>query len=314
MNSKDGIIGLIIGDALGVPVEFKSREELEKNPIEKMIGYGTYNKAPGTFSDDSSLTLATIDSIIEHPEIDYEDMITRFSNWYHNGDYTSDGETFDVGHTTVLAISRYNEGVNPLKCGGGYEHDNGNGSLMRILPIAYLINERMSSEDVELIYNVSGLTHNHKRSKIACHLYCQIAVKLLNNDISIKDSINQSIDEILKYYKDDKEFNMERGRFERIFSGEIFDLDMDDIKSSGYVIDTLEAVLWTLANTNSYREALLKSVNLGSDTDTVGAICGGLAGIYYGYDSIPEEWLNTIERKEDILNLLDDFDKTINKE
>lgn len=312
MNSKDGIMGFIIGDALGVPVEFQSRESLEKNPIKEMTGYGTYGKAPGTFSDDSSLTLATIDSIVNHPEIDYEDMMSRFADWYNNSAYTTDGDTFDVGHTTALAISRHNEGKDALKCGGRHGHDNGNGSLMRILPIAYLSNKKMDTEDVKIIYNVSSLTHSHIRSKIACHIYCQIACILLNDkDISIKDGINKAIEYILEFYKDDDGFKREEDNYKRILSHEVYYLNIDDVKSSGYVIDTLEAVIWTLVNTSSYKEALLKAVNLGGDTDTIAGICGGIAGIYYGYDTIPDEWLDTLLCKDKILKLLEKFDNII---
>ena len=128
----DGIIGLAIGDALGVPVEFKSRQEIAENPVVSMREYGTHNQPIGTWSDDTSLTLALIDSIIEKNKIDYVDIMDRFSNWLMYNDYTARGEVFDVGNATSRAIMNYGRGIDPLECGGISEYENGNGSLMRI--------------------------------------------------------------------------------------------------------------------------------------------------------------------------------------
>ncbi|MGN1362925.1 MAG: ADP-ribosylglycohydrolase family protein [Methanobrevibacter sp.] len=312
MKSKDGIMGLIVGDALGVPVEFTKREYLDKYPIKAMVGYGTYHQAPGSFSDDSSLNLATIDSFINFPEINYDDLMGRFTNWYDNGRYTPNNFSFDIGNTTLESIEKYKNGENPLNCGGDGERNNGNGSLMRVLPLAYLIGpkDKLEKGDIEKIYNLSSLTHKHIRSKIACHMYCQIAVKLLNN-MELKEAISEGIDDTVKYYNDNDKFQEEKECFIRIIDKTIFYAEINNIKSSGYVIDTLEAAIWSLINTNSYKEALLKSVNLGEDTDTVAAVTGGLAGIYYGYYNIPSDWVNTIKRKDEILNLLEKFDKII---
>ena len=114
----DGIIGLAIGDAIGVPVEFRSRQELTKAPVVSMREYGTHYQPRGTWSDDTSLTLALMDSIIEKNEIDYVDIMNRFSNWLLYNDYTATGEVFDVGNSTSRAIMNYGRGVNPLECGG----------------------------------------------------------------------------------------------------------------------------------------------------------------------------------------------------
>ncbi|OWT33160.1 ADP-ribosylglycohydrolase [Methanobrevibacter sp. 87.7] len=314
IESKDGIMGLIVGDALGLPVSFLEREELNNSPVKTMIGYGTYNKEPGTFSDDSSLSLATIDSFINYPKIDYDDLMERFRKWHDNGEYTQDKISFDIGNTTLESIEKYKDGEKPLNCGGKGERDNGNGSLMRILPVAYLIGpkEKLEKDDVDKIYKISSLTHDHIRSKIACHIYCQIAVKLLNN-MELNKAISEGIDDTINYYKDNKEFLKEKENFKRIINKSIFNKEVNDIKSSGYVIDTLEASIWSLVTTKSYKEALLKCVNLADDADTIGAVTGGLAGIYYGYSKIPKEWLNTIKGKDKILNFLKKFDKIINK-
>jgi thiamine-phosphate pyrophosphorylase len=165
------IIGLIIGDALGVPVEFKSREYLDAHPVTEMIGYGTYNKPSGTWSDDTSLTLALADSIAASDgNLDYQDIMNRFSRWLYDGDYTSDEEVFDVGNTTRNAINRFSQGVAPIDCGGSGEHENGNGSLMRILPLAFYLDSHdikvLSTDGVSIISDISSLTHAHPISRL----------------------------------------------------------------------------------------------------------------------------------------------------
>lgn len=296
MKVKDGIIGFIVGDALGVPVEFYSRNELEDEPVVDMREYGTYNQPKGTWSDDSSMTIATMTSIINKKGIDYADIMDEFINWKDNAEHTPHGEVFDIGSTTSRGLNRYKEGNSPLSSGGSSTHDNGNGSLMRVLPLAYI-----SGVDYETVENVSSLTHAHERSKIACVLYVEIAKSMLSNEgLSIDEHIENSNEKIREYYKDCEELE----HFKRIFSNDF----SDGILSGGYVIDTIETVIYCLRNTSSYKEAVLKAINFGGDTDTNGAICGGLAGIYYGYDSIPIDWIDAIVKINELLELCERYE------
>ena len=293
MKMKGGMTGLIVGDALGVPVEFVSRQRLMENPVTGMRGEGTYGMPKGTWSDDSSMAIATVQSIVMRNAIDYEDILNEFSLFIHEGKHTQ-YHTFDYGTTTVNAISRFDRGVEPLKCGGTGERDNGNGSLMRILPLAYI-----EDIDYETIENVSALTHAHERSRIACVLYIEIARSMLCNDLEILEHIERSCEKIKDYYAQSAELV----HFERIFEN-----DLDDVESSGYVIKTLECALHCLLTTSSYREAVLKAVNFGNDTDTTAAVCGGLAGIYYGFEGIPSEWVGDIPQIEGVFELCGQFD------
>ena len=297
MKVKDGIIGLILGDALGVPVEFTSRETLQENPVTGMRGYGTYNMPPGTWSDDSSMTIATMASIINKQAIDYDDMMREFLDWIENGKYTQYENTFDFGITTHNGLLNYKNGMNPILCGGTGERDNGNGSLMRILPLAFIPNI-----DYETIENVSGLTHGHLRSKIACVFYVEIAKSMLEEDLSIDEHIKLAGDKIKEHYNDSNELN----HFRRIFNDDLN--DESTISSKGYVISTFESVIYSLKTTDNFKDAVLKAVNLGEDTDTVGAICGGLAGIYYGYDSIPMYWIESIPEINQVLELCERYE------
>ena len=295
MKVKDGIIGFVVGDALGVPLEFKSREELEKNPVAEMRDGGLWEQPKGTWSDDSAMTIATMTSIVNKKEIDYEDIMSEFIKWRYEDEHTnSDAGSFDIGGTTSTALSNYRFGAQALESGCGGEGDNGNGSLMRILPLAYI-----KDIDYETIENISSLTHAHMRSKIACVLYTEIAKSLLENDLEKREHVDLACDKIKEYYKDSDELE----HFERIFSN-----DLDEVTGRIYVVGSLECVIHCFLTTDNYRDAVLKAVNMGGDTDTNAAICGGLAGIYYGYDSIPVDWMEQINRIDEVLALCERYE------
>ena len=298
------IFGGVVGDALGVPYEFLSRKILHEHPITTMDGYGTHNMPPGTWSDDSSLTLAALDSLANG--VDYKKIMDNFSKWYLDSEYTPAGIVFDIGGSTRAAIERYLDGYNPLDCGGIGEHDNGNGSLMRIMPfVLYSNHENLSIEDmVSFIDNASSLTHGHLISKVSCNIYNFICQEIINNrdNLLIDELITKGIDTANTFYK-----NQNLDKFNRILNLEIFDLSEDDINSGGYVLTSLEASLYSVINSSSYKEAILTAVNLGKDTDTIGMITGGLAGLYYGYDNIPSEWIETLINRELIERVCDKF-------
>ena len=194
------------------------------------------------------------------------------------------------------------------------EHDNGNGSLMRILPASiYTISKNKSlDERFKIVNSVSKLTHGHIRTFIACSIYTFIVEEILNEDNSLNDAINKGIKNSVNFFKDKSLCIHELRYFDRILARFIFNLEEDDISSSGYVVATLEAALWALINTNSYSEAVLKAINLGGDTDTTGAVCGSLAGLYYGYDSIPLDWANTLAKKDYIESIVLNFYNSLN--
>ncbi len=299
---RDGITGLIIGDALGVPYEFRTPYEMQQDPCTTMTGnIGTWNKPLGSWSDDTSMTLATMSAISKNNgEINYDDIMKAFVRWIANGEYSCDGDVFDYGQTTLLSISNYINGVPINECGGTQENNNGNGSLMRILPLAW------TSADYETIGNVSGLTHNTDRCRIACSLYVEIARQILDDpqhEHTFCDHVANASELIQEYYKD----NQELKKFQRIFDAD-YSLG---VSSSGHVLNTLECAIYCIREEPSYKDALLRAVNLGNDTDTVGAVCGGLAGIYYGYDDIPVDWINSIYSLDYANTIIDEFEKTI---
>ncbi|MCL2064687.1 MAG: ADP-ribosylglycohydrolase family protein [Candidatus Cloacimonetes bacterium] len=307
MNNKilSGIFGLAVADALGVPVEFKSRDYLRRNPVTDMIGYGTYNQPPGTWSDDTSLTLCILDSL--QNGLDYTDIMQKFLSWYRDAEYTPHGIVFDVGMTTRDAISRFASGVPALKCGGKYDSDNGNGSLMRILPLAfylrakYVENYTENAEVYQIIHNVSSQTHAHPKSLISCGIYLTVADSLFDAK-DLNEGIYKGLFKAEDYYKKPP-FSRDFKHFYKLYNLDFKTLSEEHIDSGGYVVSTLEAALWCLLNTNSYEKCVLKAVNLGNDTDTVAAVAGGLAGLFYGFEAIPEKWINQIHRLDYIEEL-----------
>jgi ADP-ribosyl-[dinitrogen reductase] hydrolase len=298
-KTLSGLMGLCVGDALGVPVEFTSRAELAKSPVTKMLGYGTWNQPPGTWSDDSSLTFCLAESLCRGYSLDA--IAHSFWRWYKQAYWTPRGEIFGIGESTHAVIMRLKQGISPLHAGGISEMSNGNGSLMRILPMAYCHKNLPFGELIQRVHEVSGITHAHRRSQMACGIYISIAVEILKGS-DLPTAYLQGLENIHKIYSSE-EYIREQPHFQRVLSREIAQLSAEKINSGGYVIETLEASLWCLLNTSSYSEAVLKAVNLGGHTDTTAAVTGGLAGIYYGIECIPQQWVNQIARKQDIINL-----------
>ncbi len=305
-----GVMGVVVGNALGCPVQFETREEVAVHPITGMRGYGTFNLPEGSWTDDSSLTLALMESISRKRGIDLDDIMGNFMKWLYEGKFTPYNESFDIGCGTMRAINRYRKSRNAKKCGGDEEYNNGNGSLMRILPACIYCSMMKSrgqiseKEAVETVHAVGSLTHAHMRANIACGLYFFMVHQILTNEDSLRDQLQSGLRQGFAFYETylaDKENLRCYDRMKDLTA--FLTLSADSIKSSGYVVDALEAAVWSLGTTDSFEDALLKAVNLGNDTDTVGAITGGLAGLYYGYGAIPEDWLSAVKRRKRIEKL-----------
>lgn len=307
---KAVMLGHAVGDALGVPVEFCSREELDENPVTTMMGWGSYPVPEGCWSDDTSMALATLDSL-KNGRIDYDEIMKNFVAWCTENKYTPTGEMFDIGRTCMGAIRNYlvADGKTALECGLSDEHSNGNGSLMRIHPMAmYLYYKGIPREEaIEIIHNTSAITHAHPRSKLGCEIYARVLWAIL--DDSTKWSCAKALEEIQqeKGNCDSDEFYLYyRMLVKRIAMSYLHrenpdkykHIEREEISSTGYVVDTLEAAIWCILTTKDYKECVLKAVNLGGDTDTIAAIAGGLAGAMYGLDAIPQEWLDVLKKRK----------------
>jgi len=211
-------------------------------------------------------------------------------------------------HGGTHALNRFRRGDAPLECGEDGERSNGNGSLMRILPLAFVRPIYKDCEFIKLIEDVSSLTHAHPRSKLACIIYVHFASQLFAG-MGKSEALDDSIRFVNEYCK--PAYASEFRSYASVLNKKVTELDRESIPSSGYVVDTLEAVFWSFLNTTSYREAVLTAVNLGGDTDTIAALVGGLAGIYYGFSSIPSNWVQNIIKKHEIAELTTQFWQSI---
>lgn len=309
---KTVLLGHAVGDALGVPVEFYDRKRLEEKPVTDMVGYLSPNSVANTWSDDTSMSLCLIDSINRKGCIDYEDIMNNFVRWINEGVFTPDGQAFGIGKICLKAILAYIRNKDSLFTACTSEKENGNGSLMRIFPACiYVIEKDIPIDDaMNIIHNLSALTHGHSRSKMACGIYFFIFKSIYEEAFGIDTCIELGLESAKKYYEGQDEFSSELVYYERLFDkdfrswylDEFRSLDVSEIKSSGYVVDSLEAAIWCLLNSDSYKETVLKAVNLGGDTDTIAAIAGGLAALHYGKEDIPSDWIELL-RAKDVLGI-----------
>lgn len=305
------LFGLSVGDALGVPVEFKSRDYLKQFPVTDMMEYGSHHQPKGTWSDDSSLAFCLAESLSKGYDIN--DIGEKFVKWRNEEIWTPHGKVFDIGISTNEAINSIESGIKPILAGGFLEMDNGNGSLMRIIPLLFYIKGLSIEKRFDIIKDVSSITHAHIRSVLSCFIYLEYALNLLNKNDKWQAYKKMQID--VKNFLNSNAICSQRemDKFHRILELKVSDYDVQvlyklkesEIGSGGYVLESLEASLWCVLTSNSYKETVLKAVNLGRDTDTTGAIAGGLAGLLYGYEAIPEKWIDVLARKEDITDLCD---------
>ena len=285
-----GVLGFTCGDALGVPVEFSPREYCEKYPVKDMLGHGMHDQPKGTWSDDSSMMFCTIEVFNNYTQ---KKLATKFADWLTKNTWTPHGRVFDVGITTSKAVNNF---IDTGRISGATnEFENGNGSLMRMLPLAYYLFDATTEKKLKIISEVSSITHAQELSIQCCVFYVEMAINLLKGLKPI-EAYHKTIEFFKSVYSNEQTF------FKQILKGDIQTLPQSEIQSTGYVLHTLEASLWCLLNSKNYTGAVLTAVNLGYDTDTTGAVTGGLAGIYY--EDTPSQWISKLSRLKDIQALL----------
>jgi ADP-ribosylglycohydrolase len=311
-HTRAALLGLAVGDALGVPVEFISRHARHRDPVTDLRGYGTHHQPPGTWSDDSSLTFCLAETLAT---VGYNpaDAARRFVKWQDEGYWTAHGRVFDIGVSTAEALQRVRRGVEPLQAGGRDEYSNGNGSLMRILPLVFTVKDWLIADRFRAVREMSSVTHAHIRSAMACFIYVEMARQLLSG-LAVAKAFMEMRQVVNDFFQaEGVGSELELRQFHRILENPYGDYVIKPlveypeaaIQSSGYVVHTLEAALWCLLNYDTYAATVLAAVNLGDDTDTTGAVAGGLAGMAYGEAGIPAEWLAGLARRADIEDLAD---------
>ncbi|MCX6830359.1 MAG: ADP-ribosylglycohydrolase family protein [candidate division Zixibacteria bacterium] len=283
------LLGLAVGDAVGTTAEFKSRGAF--TPLTDMVGGGPFRLRPGAWTDDTSMALCLATSLVESEMFDADDQMKRYLSWYENGYLSSNGRCFDIGNTVSRALLRYKE-TGVAYSGPDDRYSAGNGSIMRLAPIPM---HYFPDQTKVIFYSAesSRTTHGAEECIDACRLLGNIIFLALNG--CNKDSVllNTNADILFS------------DSIRKIASGQYRDKAEDSIRGTGYVVESLEAALWSFWVTDSYASAVLRAANLGDDADTTAAICGQVAGAYYGESGIPTHWLERLVMCKEIGLLAD---------
>lgn len=297
---RGAMMGLAVGDALGVPAEFQPRGTFPK--ITEMIGGGPFYLQPGEWTDDTSMALCLAQSLIEKDGFDAKDQMDKYWKWVEEGYMSSNGRMFDIGNQTSEALCRYRKNGNPFAGGNRDSDKSGNGSLMRLAPIPLFFNNSNKLEFIDYAVRSSELTHGSLNCICSCIFLSGLIAGALNGATK---------EQLVGQFPDSWWFFPTKSRpilgddVTRIALGSYKNKTEDQIQSTGYVIHTLEAALWCFYNTTTFEDGLIKAVNLGDDSDTTGAVFGQLAGAYYGIAAIPQRWLDKIVKSDIIISVAD---------
>lgn len=283
------LLGLAVGDALGTAVEFSPRGSFP--PVEDILGGGPFRLRPGEWTDDTSMALCLACSLVETGRFDPLDQMERYTRWYHEGYMSSNGRCFDIGNTVHRALVKFEKTGEPFS-GSSDPLSAGNGSIMRLAPIAMAY-----FPDPTLIWHYSAESSRTTHAASECLDACRLL-----GDILLRALLGQPKEQVL-IPTDPQRFSCQS--IQSIAEGHYFDKDVTQIKGSGYVVQSLEAALWCFWKTDSYQDAVLQAANLGDDADTTAAVCGQVAGAYYGEDGIPASWSKRIAMYEQIKGLAD---------
>ncbi len=290
-QARAAVYGHLVGDAIGVPYEFRPPDP---DRVVEVRQYGTHHQPAGTWSDDGALMLALLDSVTS-VDFDPEDQAQRMLAWFDEGMYTPDTDgAFDIGATTRAALDQVRRGTPAIDAGGTAERDQGNGSLMRSLPLA-LVGNDPDPVLVEHAHLASRVTHGHPVCQVACALYVLIARELIGSDVPSPDAVlDGALGRLRAVYGSEGEH---AAALEELLAHRA----MLRRPGGGWVLDSLWSAWGAVASAGSYRRTIEVAVRLGHDTDTTAAIAGGLAGLRWGLDEaggMPAEWLAALRGKD----------------
>ncbi len=287
------LTGLAVGDAVGTTLEFKPRGSF--TPITDMVGGGPFGLKVGQWTDDTSMALCLATSLVEKQGFDAVDQMQRYVNWYRHGYLSSTGRCFDIGNTTRAALERFQATGDPFS-GSTHPQAAGNGSIMRLAPVPlffYPDREQLRHYAVES----SRTTHAAAACLDACRLLADMLYLALSG--ADKTTILTGSDPAL----------VTEPALQAMATGAYRQKSWAEIRGTGYVVDSLEAALYCFWHTESYEAAILAAANLGDDADTTAAVCGQIAGAYYGLSGIPAHWLAHLTLREEITQLADRLQK-----
>lgn len=283
------LLGLAVGDAVGTAVEFEPRNSFK--PLNDMIGGGRFRLKPGQWTDDTSMALCLATSLIERQGFDPVDQMRRYTEWYRRGYLSSTGQFFDIGSTVRSALVRFAATGDPYS-GSANPHSAGNGALMRLAPVPMYFARDVSEAENHAVLS-TRTTHAAEECLDASRLFARLLIRALQG--AAKEDVLMA----------DQAYGYATPALGAIARGDYRGKSRDDISGSGYVVASLEAALWSFDTTTSYRDAILAAANLGDDADTTAAICGQVAGAFYGVNGIPAEWLARLTMRTEITDLAD---------
>lgn len=288
---KGSFIGLAIGDALGTTNEFASKEEIII--IDDIVGGGPFDLEAGKWTDDTSMALCLAQSLIEK-DFDLKDQLEKYYKWYSKGYFSSTGQCFDIGKVTEHALREFKKTGNTL-CGRTDEFSSGNGSLMRLSPaVIRYVNDPEKAINAAVMQNLT--THGSP----VCLEACSLLAEFLLDCYYHKDSQNKKNvfeGKLLRGYSNKGIISITNFDYFNKTHSEVF-------KENGYAVSSLEFALWCFHNTDSFRDCVLLAANSGGDADTNAAIAGQIAGAFYGYSSIPEEWLDKLYMHDEMVMMV----------
>ncbi|MBA4495152.1 ADP-ribosylglycohydrolase family protein [Paenactinomyces guangxiensis] len=290
---QGGFWGLLVGDALGVPYEFHPANEIPPQSDIDFTPPAGFHRAhasvpPGTWSDDGAQALCLLDSLLTCGDMNPDDFANRLLEWYEKGKWAVDGYVFDVGNQTSEAIRAFRAGTPSTKAGFVRPNGKGNGSLMRVLPLA-LWHQGTDADLIEDAHLQSTVTHGHPCNQVCCALYC-IWVRRVLSGMQAEDAYLDAVSTLRDIYSGHSTYLQE-------LEWEIRPDEEPHSEGSGYVVDSLRSVRLTISQ-GSYEEVIKAAVALGNDTDTNAAIAGGLAGVRDGLTAIPEKWMENLRGRE----------------
>lgn len=286
---RGALLGLACGDAVGTTVEFCPRGSF--TPVTDMVGGGPFQLEPGQWTDDTSLALCLATSLVETGRFDLRDQMERYVAWWETGYLSSNGRCFDIGNATQSSLLRYQETDDP-EAGDRSPWSAGNGSIMRLAP-APLFYATDPDKAERAAARSSKTTHGARECVHACRLFARILLSALRGEPK---------ETCLFAQFGERPFTE---KIEAIARGKYRDASADDIVGTGYVVQSLEAALWSFWTTYDFESAILTAVNLGDDADTTAAVCGQIAGVFYGASGIPNRWLQRLAMREEITDLAD---------
>jgi ADP-ribosyl-[dinitrogen reductase] hydrolase len=281
------LLGLAVGDAVGTTVEFKPRDTFE--PVTDMTGGGPFGVPSGAWTDDTSMALCLATSLLEKNGFDAQDQMERHWRWYKEGYLSSIGRCFDIGNTTQIALEEFHITGDPMS-GRIDPYAAGNGSIMRLAPVVMLY-----YPDLEAVLHYSVKSSRTTHATLECLEACQILAGVIYRAFQGKNRTDVLVERDL--------IPLTSEALKEISFGDYFEKAESQIQGTGYVVQSLEAALWSFWTTDSFEAAILQAVNLGDDADTTAAVCGQVAGAFYGETGIPQQWLEKLVMRAEISNL-----------